>query len=48
MKYDSTVAGHQVDMFVKVKDATPDEARWIYKIRNIYVYPQLYVKGYCA
>ncbi|MDP9080640.1 MAG: BamA/TamA family outer membrane protein [Bacteroidota bacterium] len=40
MKYDSTVAGHQIDMFVKVKDATPDEARWIYKIRNIYVYPR--------
>ena len=39
MQYDSTVAGHQVDMFVKVKDATPDEARWIYSIRNIYVYP---------
>jgi len=39
MRYDSTVAGHQIDMFVKVKDATPDEARWIYKIRNIYVYP---------
>ncbi|HVW97730.1 MAG TPA: BamA/TamA family outer membrane protein [Mucilaginibacter sp.] len=39
MQYDSTVAGHQIDMFVKVKDATPDEARWIYKIRNIYVYP---------
>lgn len=40
MKYDSTVANHQIDMFVKVKDATPDEARWIYKIRNIYVYPR--------
>ncbi|MCO5948640.1 translocation and assembly module lipoprotein TamL [Mucilaginibacter flavidus] len=40
MRYDSTVANHQIDMFVKVKDATPDEARWIYKIRNIYVYPQ--------
>ena len=40
MKYDSTIAGHQIDMFVKVKDATPDEARWIYKIRNIYVYPK--------
>jgi outer membrane protein assembly factor BamA len=39
MRYDSTVANHQVDMFVKVKDATPDEARWVYKIRNIYVYP---------
>ncbi|ASU33692.1 translocation and assembly module lipoprotein TamL [Mucilaginibacter xinganensis] len=40
MRYDSTVANHQIDMFVKVKDATPDEARWIYKIRNIYVYPR--------
>jgi outer membrane protein assembly factor BamA len=40
MRYDSTVANHQVDLFVKVKDATPDEARWIYKIRNIYVYPR--------
>lgn len=40
MRYDSTVTNHQIDMFVKVKDATPDEARWIYKIRNIYVYPR--------
>ena len=40
MKYDSSAAGnHQVDMFVTVKQTTPDEARWIYKIRNIYVYP---------
>jgi len=39
MQYDSTVSGHQVDMFVKVKAETPDEARWIYSIRNIYVYP---------
>jgi outer membrane protein insertion porin family len=44
MRYDSTVAGHQVDMFVKVKDATPDEARWIYSIRNIYVYPDYTLK----
>jgi len=44
MRYDSTVAGHQVDMFVKVKDATPDEARWIYRIRNIYVYPDYTLK----
>jgi outer membrane protein insertion porin family len=39
MKYDSTIAGHQIDLFVKVKATTPDEARWVYKIRNIYVYP---------
>ena len=40
MKYDSSHAGnHQIDMFVKVKETTPDEAQWIYKIRDIYVYP---------
>jgi outer membrane protein insertion porin family len=40
MQYDSSSAGnHQVDMFVKVKETTPDQATWIYKIRNIYVYP---------
>jgi len=44
MRYDSTVAGHQVDLFVKVKDATPDEARWIYSVRNIYVYPDYSIK----
>ena len=31
-------------MFVKVKATTPDEARWIYKIRNIYVYPHYSIK----
>jgi outer membrane protein insertion porin family len=45
MKYDSSSAGnHQVDMFVKVKETTPDEATWIYKIRNIYVYPHYTLK----
>ncbi|MGZ3945802.1 MAG: translocation and assembly module lipoprotein TamL [Mucilaginibacter sp.] len=44
MQYDSTVAGHKVDLFVKVKDATPDEARWIYSVRNIYVYPNYTLK----
>ena len=44
MRYDSTVAGHQVDLFVKVKDATPDEARWVYRVRNIYVYPDYALK----
>jgi len=48
MKYDSTVAGHQVDMFVKVKASTPDEASWIYKIRNIYVYPKYTLKDTSA
>ncbi|MDB5032013.1 BamA/TamA family outer membrane protein [Mucilaginibacter sp.] len=40
MRYDSTIANHQVDMFVRVKETTPDQARWIYQIRNIYVYPK--------
>jgi outer membrane protein insertion porin family len=44
MRYDSTIANHQVDMLVKVKDATPDEARWIYSVRNIYVYPSYSLK----
>lgn len=40
MKYDSSSVGnHKVDMFVTVKDITPESAQWIYKIRNIYVYP---------
>jgi outer membrane protein insertion porin family len=39
MRVDSTVANHQVDIYIKVKDATPDQARRIYKINNIYVYP---------
>ncbi|MCJ8210200.1 BamA/TamA family outer membrane protein [Mucilaginibacter sp. RS28] len=39
MRIDSTVQGHQVDVFVKVKDATPNKARRIYTINDIYVYP---------
>ena len=39
MKVDSSVGNHQVDVFVKVKYATPDQARWVYQVRNIYVYP---------
>jgi outer membrane protein insertion porin family len=39
MKVDSGVGNHQVDVFVKVKYSTPDEARWVYQVRNIYVYP---------
>lgn len=40
MRVDSSVAGHQVHIFVTVKPATPDKARRIYTINNIYVYPQ--------
>ncbi|WP_214071570.1 BamA/TamA family outer membrane protein [Mucilaginibacter sp. dw_454] len=40
MRYDSTKTDHGIDMFVHVKETTPDQARWIYSIRNIYVYPK--------
>ncbi|HWZ36333.1 MAG TPA: hypothetical protein VNW51_09250, partial [Mucilaginibacter sp.] len=40
MRYDSTKADHTIDMFVHIKETTPDQARWIYSIRNIYVYPK--------
>jgi len=43
-KVDSTVGNHQVDMFVKVKGSTPDEARWVYQVRNIYVYSNYSIK----
>ncbi|MGZ3767170.1 MAG: translocation and assembly module lipoprotein TamL, partial [Mucilaginibacter sp.] len=36
--------GHQVDIYVKVKDETADQARRIYKINNIYVYPHYTLK----
>jgi outer membrane protein assembly factor BamA len=39
MRVDSTVANHQVDIYVKVKNETPDQARRIYRINNIYLYP---------
>jgi outer membrane protein insertion porin family len=40
MQVDSTVKGHQVDIYVKVKNETAEQARRIYKINNIYVYPR--------
>lgn len=48
MQYDSTIANHQVDLFVKVKPTTPDQARWIYTIRNIYVYPKYSIRDTSA
>ncbi|MBD1392516.1 translocation and assembly module lipoprotein TamL [Mucilaginibacter glaciei] len=39
VQYDSTIINHQVDLNVKIKPATPERAREIYSIRNIYVYP---------
>nr|WP_294942645.1 BamA/TamA family outer membrane protein [uncultured Mucilaginibacter sp.] len=39
IKVDSTIINHQVDLIVSIKPTTPERAREIYSIRNIYVYP---------
>lgn len=44
MRIDSTVKDHKVDIYVKVKDETADQARRIYKINNIYVYPHYTIR----
>ncbi len=36
---DSTVGNHQVDIIMKVKNETPVQAKTVYSINNIYVYP---------
>ena len=39
IKYDSTIKGHLVDLFIEVKASTVNQARQIYHIQKIYVYP---------
>ncbi len=39
IQVDSTNHRHQVDLYVNVKESTGDKARDIYKINNIYIYP---------
>ncbi|WP_374950611.1 BamA/TamA family outer membrane protein [Mucilaginibacter sp.] len=39
IQVDSTIINHQVDLNVRIKPTTPERAREIYSIRNIYVYP---------
>jgi outer membrane protein insertion porin family len=39
VQVDSTLPGHKVDMIVRIKPETPERAREIYTIRDIYVYP---------
>ncbi len=36
---DSTIGDRTVDLYLKVKPATPDIARKVYTINNIYIYP---------
>jgi len=39
VQVDSTVGKQQVDLIVKIKEETPEKARKVYKINDIYVYP---------
>lgn len=39
VQVDSTVGNHEVDLIVKVKEETPERARKVYRINDIYVYP---------
>lgn len=39
VQVDSTIGNHQVDLIVKVKDETPERAKKVYTIDDIYVYP---------
>lgn len=38
VEIDTTVGKHQLDMFMKIKDETPDAARNVYHIDNVIVY----------
>ena len=44
VEIDSTVGKHEVDVFVTVKEETPDNAKEIYRINDIYVYPNFKVR----
>lgn len=39
VEVDSTIGNHHVQLFVTVKDETPDRARVPYTINNIFIYP---------
>ncbi|MES2412003.1 MAG: BamA/TamA family outer membrane protein [Bacteroidota bacterium] len=39
VQVDSTVGKYEVDLFVKVKDEAPKEAKEVYRINKIFIYP---------
>lgn len=43
VQVDSTVGNHQVDLLLKIKEQTPQNAQKQYKIKNIFVYPNFKV-----
>ncbi|OYX84959.1 MAG: hypothetical protein B7Y83_06430 [Flavobacteriales bacterium 32-34-25] len=44
IQVDSTVANHEVDLLVKIKNNIPEKAKNQYKINDIYVYPSFNLK----
>jgi outer membrane protein insertion porin family len=44
VQVDSTVGKHQVDLLVKVKSDTPQDAREVYRINQIIVYPNYSIR----
>ncbi|WP_290840405.1 BamA/TamA family outer membrane protein [Flavobacterium sp.] len=39
VQIDSTIGEHKVDLFVKVKSDTPEDAKKVYRINDIFIYP---------
>ncbi|CAH8283205.1 outer membrane protein assembly factor BamA [Mariniflexile fucanivorans] len=44
VQVDSTVANHEVDLLVKIKNDIPEKAKNQYRINNIFVYPSFNLK----
>jgi outer membrane protein insertion porin family len=42
---DSTIGNHQVNMYLKVKNTTPQQAKKPYVIDNVYIYPNYHLNG---
>lgn len=43
VQVDSTVGTHEVDLILKVKDETPNYAKAVYKINDIFIYPSFVI-----
>lgn len=44
VQVDSTIGDHKVDLFVKVKEDTPEGAKIVYRINDIFIYPNFSVR----
>jgi len=44
VQIDSTIGEHKVDLFVRIKDETPESAKKVYKINDIFIYPNFSVR----